>query len=34
MFQRSSAAADMIAEIRAAVSGDTGESLRYLHRIE
>ena len=34
MFQRSSAAADMIAEIRAAVSGETGENLRYLHRIE
>ena len=34
MFQRSAAAADMIAEIRAAVSGDAGEDLRYLHRIE
>lgn len=33
MFQRSSAAADMIKELRAAVSGDTGENLRYLHRI-
>lgn len=34
MFQRSAAAADMITELRAAVSGDTGEKLRYLHRIE
>ena len=34
MFQRSSAAADMIKEIRAAVSGDAGEDLRYLHRIQ
>ena len=34
MFQRSSAAADMIKEIRAAVSGDAGEHLRYLHRIQ
>ena len=34
MFQRSSAAADMIAEIRAAVGGGTREGLRYLHRIE
>ena len=34
MFQRSSAAADMIREFRAAVSGDTGENLRYLHRIQ
>ena len=34
MFQRSSAAADMIAEIRAAVSGDAGDSLSYLHRIK
>ena len=34
MFQRSSAAADMILDIRAAVNGDTGEDLRYLHRIQ
>ena len=33
MFQRSSAAADMIRELRAAVSGDAEEDLRYLHRI-
>ena len=34
MFQRSSAAADMIKELRAAVSGEAGEDLRYLHRIQ
>ena len=34
MFQHSSAAADMIRDIRTAVSGDTGEDLRYLHRIQ
>ena len=34
MFQRSSAAADMIKELRAAVSGDTGDNLKYLHRIQ
>ena len=34
MFQRSSAAADMMKELRAAVSGDAGEDLRYLHRIQ
>lgn len=34
MFQRSSAAADMIRELRSAVSGETGENLRYLHRIQ
>lgn len=34
MFQRSSAAADMIKELRAAVSGETGAELRYLHRIQ
>ena len=33
MFQRSSAAAGMIRDIRKAVSGD-GEDLHYLHRIE
>ena len=33
MFQRSSAAAGMIRDIRAAVSG-TDEALQYLHRIE
>ena len=33
MFQRSSAAADMIKELRTAVSGEAGEELRYLHRI-
>ena len=33
MFQRSSAAADMIRELRTVVSGDEGEDLRYLHRI-
>lgn len=34
MFQRSSAAADMIKELRAAVSGEAGEDLCYLHRIQ
>ena len=34
MFQRSSAAADMIKELRAAVSGDAGDNLKYLHRIQ
>ena len=34
MFQRSSAAADMIKELRAAVSGEAGEDLRYLHGIQ
>ena len=34
MFQRSSAAADMIQELRAAVSGDAGDTLKYLHRIQ
>ena len=33
MFQRSSAAADMIAEIRAVLDG-TKDDLQYLHRIK
>ena len=34
MFQRSSAAADIIRELRACVSGASDEGLRYLHKIE
>ena len=33
MFQRSSAAADMIAQLRSVLDG-TEEKLNYLHRIE